>query len=163
MSHVAYHVSCVICNVSHFFLHQLGPLGRVGLVVAMSVSVPPVPFYVIFEASHWPSGHMVSSRPLIGQPSFTTKLSNPPLFFLFFFFVQKPLGGDCGGEGWKKCLKASWRRCYYLHRSGELVSPVCIDNKKQEVWKSKKKILKTSKNVKKKEEKNRKKSRKHFF
>ena len=26
------------------------------------------PFHVIFfEASHWPSGHMISSRPLIGQ------------------------------------------------------------------------------------------------
>ena len=35
-----------------------------------------VPFNVIyFKASHWPSGHMISSRPLIGEASFTTKLS----------------------------------------------------------------------------------------
>ena len=30
---------------------------------------------IFFEASHWPSDHMISLRPLIGQPSFTTKLS----------------------------------------------------------------------------------------
>ena len=50
--------------------HQLGPLGRVGLVVAKSVCVLFVclsPSHAIFfEASHLPSGHMIISRPLIG-------------------------------------------------------------------------------------------------
>ena len=77
--------------------HQLGPLGRVGLVVNMYVCLCVClcvclmsPFHAIFsEASDWPSGHMISSWPLIGQPSFT-------------FFAQKPLGGgggNGGGEG----------------------------------------------------------------
>ena len=42
--------------------HQLGPLGRVGLVVTKSVCkfyYVFVPFpWDFFEASHWPSGHM---------------------------------------------------------------------------------------------------------
>ena len=50
--------------------HLLGPLGQVGLVVDMSVclSVCLSPSHAIFfEASYWPSGHMISSRPLIGH------------------------------------------------------------------------------------------------
>ena len=47
-------------------------LGRFFHRVAMSVYVFicfPSPFHVIFfEASHWPSGHMIRSRPLIGRP-----------------------------------------------------------------------------------------------
>ena len=36
----------------------------------LSVCVFVCPFScVFFEASHWPSGHMTRSRPLIGQPS----------------------------------------------------------------------------------------------
>ena len=65
----------------HF--HQLGPgpLGRVGLVVAMSVCVSVclwnVPFQCdFFRASHWPSGHMIRSRPLIGPQ---VKWSDPGL------------------------------------------------------------------------------------
>ena len=50
-----------------FFLSKNRPLGRFFLVVAMSVCLSP--FHVIFfEASHWPSGHMIRSRPLIGRP-----------------------------------------------------------------------------------------------
>ena len=34
------------------------------------VNIYMFPFHVIyFEASHWPSGQMISSRPLSGQPS----------------------------------------------------------------------------------------------
>ena len=48
------------------------PLGRVGHRVAMSVCVSVCLFApsgaVFFEASHWPSGHMTRSWPLIGQP-----------------------------------------------------------------------------------------------
>ena len=40
---------------------------------------------------------MISSRSLIGQPSFTTKLSTPPLC---------GSGGDGGGERFKKMLKS---------------------------------------------------------
>ena len=59
--------------------HQICPLGRSGLVVAMSVNeyIYLSPSYVIyFEASHWPSDHMISLRPLISQPFFPTVL--PP-------------------------------------------------------------------------------------
>ena len=47
-------------------------LGRVGLVVDMSVclsvSVFDVPFQCdFFEASYWPLGHMIRSWPLIGH------------------------------------------------------------------------------------------------
>ena len=41
-----------------------------------------------FKVSHWPSDHMISLRPLIGQPSFTTKLrgcGGGGGIFLFFF------------------------------------------------------------------------------
>ena len=62
--------------------HQLGPLGLVGLVVAMcvcffvSLYLCLSPFHVIFlEASHWSSHHMTRSRPFIGQPSFPPKKS----------------------------------------------------------------------------------------
>ena len=80
--------------------HQLGPLGRVGLVVAMSVcchGVVPFPCDFFFKASHWPWYHKISSRPLIGQLP-------PP---------QKK-NGD------KQVL-----RCYYPHTSGESASSVC--------------------------------------
>ena len=32
----------------------------------------------------------------------------------------------------KKCLKASWRRCYYPHRSRDSLSPVCRIKKKRQ-------------------------------
>ena len=77
-----------------FYLFKELALGRFFHRVAMCVSVLS-PFYVTFsEASHWPSGHMFSSRPLIGQPSFTTKLRN----FYLFIFAQKPLGEGGGGH-----------------------------------------------------------------
>ena len=54
--------------------HQLGPLGQVGQVVAMSVCLSVclcvcgfAPLCaVFFQVSHWPSGHMISSRSVIG-------------------------------------------------------------------------------------------------
>ena len=45
--------------------------------VSATLSVIPFSFN-FFQAFHWPSGHMISSRPLISQPFFTTKLSTPP-------------------------------------------------------------------------------------
>ena len=63
-------VTCLIENVPA----TLGfhPLGRVGLLVAKSVCVLFVclsPSHKnIFEASHWPPGHMIRSWPLIGRP-----------------------------------------------------------------------------------------------
>ena len=60
------------------------PLGRFFHIVAMSVYLSVclfVPFSCyFFEASHWPSDPMISSRPLIGQPSLTTKLSQGFIF-----------------------------------------------------------------------------------
>ena len=45
------------------------PLGRFGLVVAMSVLILSPPHAIFFEASHWPSDQMISSKPLILQLS----------------------------------------------------------------------------------------------
>ena len=75
-----------------------------------------------------------TSRHLMGSEhlqSFSRSLYN-------FFFLNKkqnkkllsksPLAvaaAATAAERDKKCLKASWRRCYYLHRSRELMSPVC--------------------------------------
>ena len=55
-------------------------LGQFFHRVAMSVCLMSHFQVISFEASHWPSGHIISSRPLIGQPSFTTKLSTMVIF-----------------------------------------------------------------------------------
>ena len=36
----------------------------------------------------------------------------------------------------KKCLKASWRQCYYLHRLRDSLSPVCriFSNKQKDIF-----------------------------
>ena len=117
VSGVTCQVSCVRC---HMFFKE-SPLGRFFHIVAMSVLLSVCfmsPFHVtFFEDSHWPSDPMISSRPLIGQPSFTTKLSTTP---------PPPHPGRRRQRGGiKKCLKASWRRCYYPHRSKDSLSPIC--------------------------------------
>ena len=52
--------------------HWIGPLGQFSHRVAMSGCLWFCLFApsdaVFFEASHWPWDHMISSRPLIGQP-----------------------------------------------------------------------------------------------
>ena len=81
------------------------PLGRVGHRVAMSVCMSGclcAPSSAVFsQASHWPWGHMISSRPLIGPPSLppleTWKLGDsetrtPP---------QKKWGWGGGGDHWE--------------------------------------------------------------
>ena len=53
------------------YIFKESALGRFFHRVVMSVhiSIYISPFHVIFfEASHWPSGHMIRSRPLIGRP-----------------------------------------------------------------------------------------------
>ena len=40
------------------------------------------PLHVFFEASHWPSGHMIRSRPLIGPPF-------PHVVLMGFFLLRK--------------------------------------------------------------------------
>ena len=62
-----------LCTVRWFeekkYIFKESALGRFFHRVAMSVyvSIYLSPFHVIyFEASHWPSGHMIRSRPLIG-------------------------------------------------------------------------------------------------
>ena len=64
---------CQLIYTSRFFLcvhfHQPGPLGQVGLVVAMSrcmyvcmyVCCMSPPREIYFEASNWPSDHMITS------------------------------------------------------------------------------------------------------
>ena len=56
-------------------------------------------------------------------------------FYIYFFYPLKSLkapwrqrqqrGGVKKEKEKKKCLKASWRRCYYPHWSRDSVSPVC--------------------------------------
>ena len=96
--------------------HQLGTLGRVGQRVDMSVCVSDVPFPCNFfrglllalrshdqiQASHWPSGHMIRSRPCIGWPP------PPPL--------PRPWTGAISISISSRALKA--RRC-----SGARVEP----------------------------------------
>ena len=74
-------------DLLHNLFHQLGPLGRVGLVVAMGVLVLSFCSLLcdFLEASHWPSGHMISSRP----------------FFVFCFFGSK--------APWRR-RRRRWRR-----------------------------------------------------
>ena len=59
---------------------------------------------------------------------------SPPLYFqrgggwYFFLFRKSPLAAAeamAAGRDKKKCLKASWRRCYYPHQSRDASSPVC--------------------------------------
>ena len=38
------------------------------------ICICPLPMHFFFKASHWPSDHKISSRPLIGQPSFPSLL-----------------------------------------------------------------------------------------
>ena len=60
-----------LCEVTfkRLIFTNSAPLGRVSLVVAMSVLIYLVPFpWNFFEASHLPWDHMISSRPPIGQP-----------------------------------------------------------------------------------------------
>ena len=65
------------CKFSHFFfllLHRIGPwaLWSSSRDVRVCLYIYMYPFIVIFfKASHWPSDQMISSRPLIGQPSST--------------------------------------------------------------------------------------------
>ena len=100
--------------------------------MSVYISVCPL-FMLFFKASHWPSGDMINSRPLIGKPSFTTKLSNPPPLSPLppqgekrNFAHKSPLAAEAAmaaGRDKKNCLKASWRRCYYPSR--DALSPVC--------------------------------------
>ena len=59
------------------YFQRIGPLADSFIEwQCLCVDMSP-PHVIYFEASHWPSDHMISSRPLIGQPSsppFHTKL-----------------------------------------------------------------------------------------
>ena len=45
------------------------------------------PRVIYYKASHWPSNHMISSRPLIVQPSFPP--SGGLFYFIFIIFLLK--------------------------------------------------------------------------
>ena len=89
----------IFFKVDSSYFHQLGPLGRVGLVVAKSVSYLFVPFPCnFFQASHWPSDHMICLRPLIGQHSLLSVLISASVerfsvsrMLVFFFFIYSPI------------------------------------------------------------------------
>ena len=77
------------------FSHWISPLGPCGLVVAMSISISiclyiPLP-YNFFRPFDWPSYQMISSWPVIRQPTFPSSLLPcsplPTLFFLSFSAV----------------------------------------------------------------------------
>ena len=79
--------------------HSISPLGRFGLVVEMCVCVCvcvcvyvykcicplPMPF---FQALHWTSDLMISSRPCIGQPSFPYCNPSPPWILKFVDLIM---------------------------------------------------------------------------
>ena len=85
------HMSYVMCQVSHkqnyMYIYIFSPTQPSGpswsssrhvcLSVCLCVCLMSPSHAIFFEAFHWHSGHMISLRPLIGQPSFTTKLSTP--------------------------------------------------------------------------------------
>ena len=48
---------------------------------------------------------------------------NPPFFVPKSFLAVAAT--TAAERGKKKCFKASWRRCYYPHRSRDSLSPVC--------------------------------------
>ena len=79
---------------------QNRPLGPFCLVVpSPSVSISSPLHSLFFEASHWPWDHIISSRPLIGQP---------PQMFLFLFLMQNAyliVSGASICIGWEiRCL-----------------------------------------------------------
>ena len=68
-----------------FFSHWFSPTGPIWssscdvcLYVTCMCVVCPLPMPFLFKASHWPSDHMISSRPLFGSFVF---------FLQFFFFL----------------------------------------------------------------------------
>ena len=68
------------------------PLGPVGLVVNISVGVCVCLtsiLNVFFEAFYWPSDNMISSRPLIGQPSSPAPTPGAPPHEKNMFIYQK--------------------------------------------------------------------------
>ena len=77
---------------------------NVRLYVCIILSPPHV---IFFKASHWPSDHMISSGPLIGQSSF------PP-----------PLKKKCHQPLWQRRQRKKLYWCYYLHLLRDLVSPL---------------------------------------
>ena len=69
-----------------FLIFKASALWANAFLESRCLSVCPLSHEAFFEASHWPKGHMISSRPLIGQPSFTIKLR-----WVSFFFCPKAL------------------------------------------------------------------------
>ena len=80
-----------VSKITLNYFQSIGPLGRCFHRVAMSVCLSVYPLVIFFEASHWPSGHMINTRPLIGHPSFTIKISTPsPLRICVFSIWPLP-------------------------------------------------------------------------
>ena len=91
--HILCHMSVVICPQYFKKKSQNLPTGlEVPITVCLCGCLSPSNA-IVFKASHWPSDHMVSSRPLIGQPSFPTIWwwlgggeGGAYIFFHFYFF-----------------------------------------------------------------------------
>ena len=61
---------------------------------------------------------------MITDPPLTSPTRGPPLCpIIKVEKLNKNRSKNMGGK--KKILTASWRRCYYLHWSRDLVSPIC--------------------------------------
>ena len=69
------------CKVSEPIFTESAPLGGFSYRVAMSMCASAPLGAVFYEAFHWPSGHMISSRPLIGPPSL------PPIYLVLCVVV----------------------------------------------------------------------------
>ena len=110
-------------KVIHF--HQLGLLGRVGLVVTESVCVFVCvcvclsPSHAIFfKASHWPSGHMIRSRPYRFLCSVLLGTADNVIWPVLSFQVDAHWGEFKGIKSylqhiegakiWRKQLSPSW-------------------------------------------------------
>ena len=61
------HYICLTYKIVSIHFSPNWPTGR-----CPSLSILSPSHAIFFEASHWPSDHMISLRPLIGQPSFPT-------------------------------------------------------------------------------------------
>ena len=88
------------------------------LFLALSLFSPTRP-----SGPSWSSSLNVCHRP--SCPLFMWLFSRRLIGPYVFFCPKAPWRGQRRRGGIKKCLKASWRQCYYPHRSRELLSPVC--------------------------------------
>ena len=88
------------------------PLGSVSLYIPPS----PSPFFVFKSPLVAVAAAAATAAAMGGGGVKKIKMAKSPL---------AAAAATAAGRGKKKCLKASWRWCYYLHRSRYSLSPIC--------------------------------------